>query len=294
MPLQPAMHKAAGLVSQIEALAALAVWLGRDGAPPDPALTPALERVASALGREDFADLSPAETQMVRGFLHAFLRQALDFVEAPARPAAWSFEDPVILQAIGQTSRTIVRGLADLAAAEPALGARLGRPARFLDAGCGVGWISIDAARHWPSLSVEGIDIFPPALALAARNLSAAGPGDANRVTFRHQDVTTLAPDGRFALAFLAAPFIPEDLLPRALERLFGALEPGGWLAFGLFEAPPAPLAQALLGLRVTRFGGRAWTPDEARALLDRAGFATPATASVSQPPARLVIGRRP
>lgn len=290
MPFQPAMKVAANLVSQIEAAAALAAQLGANAAPMSQEVDQAAAAVVAELDASAFTDLSPDEARMIHGFLRSFLHQAIDLVESPSRAAGWSFDDPVILENIGQVSRSIVRGLAVLAEEEPALADRLSQPARFLDAGTGVGWIAIDAARRWPSLHVTGIDLFDPALAIAARNVAASGL-DA-RVSLLRQDVTELSESDSYAMAFLAAPFMPQEVIRTALPKLFTALEPGGWLAFGIFEAPADPLSQALLNLRVTRFGGRIWTIEEARSALAQAGFTTRA-ATIAMLPARLIIGRR-
>lgn len=291
MPFQAAMRTTAALVAQIETAGALAAWLGSANRPLAPGIAEAVASVVAEVGAADFADLTPAEKQMMHGFLRSFLRQASDLVEHPDRPAGWSFDDPVILQNIGQVSRSIVMGLAALAEADPWLADRLARPARFLDAGTGVGWIAIDAARRWPLLQVTGIDIFDPALALGAGNVAASGVAD--RVTLRHQDLTTLTDDSLYAMAFLAAPFMPEPVILDGLDRLRTALEPGGRIAFGIFEAPPEPLAKSLLSLRITRFGGRIWTVDEAKSALSAAGFQVQ-DQTISMMPARLIIGQRP
>ncbi len=290
MPFQPAMKVAANLVSQIEAAAALTARLGATAAPLSQGVDQAAAAVVEELGASAFTDLSPDESLILHGFLRSFLHQAVDLVEHPSRDMGWSFDDPVILENIGQVSRSIVRGLALLAEEEPALADRLAQPARFLDAGTGVGWIAIDAARRWPNLHVTGIDLFDPALALGKRNVTSNGL-DA-RVTLRHQDVTALTESNSYAMAFLAAPFMPQEVIRAALPKLLTSLEPGGWLAFGIFEAPPDPLSQALLNLRVTRFGGRIWTIEEARDALEQAGF-TVREGTIAMLPARLIIGRR-
>lgn len=290
MALQSAMQKVQPLLAQLDALAAIGAWLARSERPPEPSVGAALEEVVTALGREPFDDLAPEEVRILRSSIQTFFRIAADLVENPDRPAGWSFDDPVVLQSMGQTSSAVVHALARLADAEADLEARLSRPAQFLDIGSGAGWISIEAARRWPELTVEGIDIFPPALELAAHNLAASRLG--SRVSFSHRDVATLDEEDRYALAFLPTPFIPKAVILAALGRLRSALEPGGWLVLALFEAGPDPLAQALLRLRLARFGGQPWTPDELTAAVEQAGLALHGEMPVG-PMVRLVIARR-
>lgn len=278
------------MAAQMEALAALVAVLGDSQAPLDPAVRAAIDPVLDIIGRDTFSDLTPQDRMTIRAFMVAFFRQAAELIENPGRPAGWSFEDPVILNSIGQGSKVIVQAMANLAATEPELADRLSRPARFLDVGTGVGWIAIEAARRWPALSVDGIDIFPPALTIAAQNL--IGSGVADRVAFQAQDVLDLHSTNRHALAFFAGPFISAQIVPQALINLYRTLEPGGWLCFGLFDADPAPLSQALLNLRIARFGGHPWAVAEVADMMTSAGFSVnPQT--VLERPARLVVGRK-
>ena len=240
MPFPQAMKVAAGLVAQIEAAAALAARLGAPDAPLAPGVDEAAKIVVNHLDPGAFDDLTADEARIIHGFLRSFLHQAVDLIRHPGRGAGWSFDDPVILNQIGQVSRTVARGLAALAAEEPDLAERLKRQGRFLGAGTGVGWIAIDVARSWPTLRVTGLDIFD-----------------------------------------------------RALPRLFSAVEPGGWLAFGIFDTPADPLPRALPDLRLTRFGGQIWTVDDVRTAMAAAGFIL-RYASIAVQPARLIIGRRP
>jgi SAM-dependent methyltransferase len=76
----------------------------------------------------------------------------------------------------------------------------LSRPAvRLLDVGSGGGWSSIALARAYPGVAVTGIDIDEESVRMATVNAREAGLAD--RVTFLHQDASTL-PAGRFDAAF--------------------------------------------------------------------------------------------
>ncbi len=283
------MRQTLALLSQAEAVAALGASLAT-GVEVPVSVAQRLAKVTDLLDPEAMQGLSVPEAAILRSIIRTFFHQAMDLLENPGRPALWSYDDPVILQNIGQTSRVIIRMIAEMAGRNPTLAARLTQPGRFLDIGTGVGWLAIDAARAWPALSVEGIDIFEPALALAAQNLKTTDL--AARVSFRNQDVGTLAVAGHYAAAFFAGPFIPAAVVPVALAALHRALEPGGWLFFGLFRAPPAPLPQALLQLRITRSGGYPWAVDEIRGLFDSHGFAF-VDLLENDSPGQIVVGRR-
>ena len=101
----------------------------------------------------------------------------------------------------------------------------LSRPAaRLLDVGSGGGWSSIALARAYPGAAVVGIDIDEDSVTMATANARAAGVAD--RVTFLHQDASTL-PAGRFDAAFA---FECVHDMPRPVDVLAAvrtALAPG-------------------------------------------------------------------
>lgn len=290
MPFQAAMRQAMGLVSHMESLAALGTYLGEASQPVHPEVAKAIEPVIDHLRREMFEDLTPAEAATIRAFIRSFFRQSADLLDNPGRAPGWAYDDPLITNNIGRGSQVIIKAIADYASRSAALAERLSRPARFLDVGSGTGWICLAAAERWPTLHADGIDIFDLALELAAQNLAQSAVAD--RVAFTKQDVTELDADGRYAMSFFAGPFIAPDSVPTGLERLHRAIEPGGWLFFGLMQANPLPLHQALLELRVIRSGGYPWTDREVVALLDAAGFEADPEVLVELP-ARLIAARR-
>ena len=271
MAFAPAMKLAMGLIAQTEALAAYGAALAETGERASGGVAEQIDAVTALLDPSATQGLAPAEALMIRSYIRTFFRQAMDLLENPGRPTRWAFDDPLILQNVGQGSTQLVRMIEALASRTPELAERLSRPGRFLDVGSGVGWISIEAARTWPEMMVDGFDIFEPSLALAAANLAQSGLGE--RVEFHRQDVAAMQADGTYAVSFFAGPFIPADIVPESLARLHRATEKGGWIFFGLFRADPAPLPQALLKLRVLRSGGHPWTPDEVRGMLEAQGF---------------------
>jgi len=218
-------------------------------------------------------------------------RQAIDLLENPERAPGWNYEDPLILESQGQVSRLIVRGIDTLAASRPALDTTLRQPGALLDIGTGVGWLAIEAARSWPTMRVVGIDSWEPALALARKNLDRSGV--AERVEFRSQRVEHLDEENIFTLAWLPGPFLAAEILAVALERVYRALAPGGWLIFGLHVRPPNELAEALTNLRIVRWGGHPWTTTEVEQRLKALKFERIEAVSPS-PPIMFVLGQRP
>ncbi len=160
----------------MEALAALGAQLAlrREGATPDPAVGELLRRVTAHIDPEGLAGLDAAQEAILLNYIRTFFRQALDLLENPSRPSGWTYEDPLILQTIGQASRLAVERMDMLRGEYPAIARVLSAPGAFLDVGAGVGWLAIQAAMTWPQMRVTGLDIFEPALKLAAQNLAAS------------------------------------------------------------------------------------------------------------------------
>lgn len=287
------MTASQNLTTAVEALAALGAQLAlrRQGAVPDPAVGELLARITTHIDPEGLAGLTEAQEVILLNYIRTFFRQALDLIESPSRPSGWTYEDPLILQTIGQGSRLAVERMNMLRGEYPAMELVLSEPGAFLDVGAGVGWLAIQAAMTWPRMRVTGLDIFEPALKLAAENI--AGSGMADRVEIRNQSIDDLAEEEAYCLAWLAGPFIPKHIIPNAVARISKALKPGGVLVFGLFGAPPSELGQALTDLRIVRSGGHPWTFDEAEALVMEAGFEDVRHFATGTP-VNMVVGTKP
>jgi precorrin-6B methylase 2 len=281
------------LNASVEALAALGaeLRLRRDGTRIEARVRDRLREVVAGLA-PGLLDSTNAEQEAVcLAFVQAFFRQALDLLENPARAPGWTYEDPVVLQAMGQASRRVVHAIDELASQRPRLRATLERPGVLLDVGTGVGWLAIEAARTWPALNVVGIDIWDPALALARKNCAASGLSQ--RIALRRQDVRQLDERNAFSLAWLPGPFIPREIIDGALERVRDAVCRGGWIVFGLYAPAPDPLGEALTNLRIVRGGGHPWSADEIRTRLAALGLEQ-VEAFAPGPPILFVVGRRP
>jgi len=222
------------LNASVEALAALGaeLRLRRDGTKTDARVRDRLQEVIAGLQPGLLDSVNADQEAICLAFIQAFFRQALDLLENPARAPGWTYEDPIVLQAMGQGSRRVVHAINELASQRPRLRATLERPGVLLDIGTGVGWLAIEAARTWPALDVVGIDIWEPGLALARKNC--ADSGLSHRIALRHQDIRHLNDRNAFSLAWLPGPFIPQEIVETALKRTRDAVSPGGWIIFGL------------------------------------------------------------
>jgi SAM-dependent methyltransferase len=281
------------LNASVEALAALGaeLRLRRDGTKIEACVRDGLREVVDGL-QPDLLDSASADQEAVcLAFIQAFFRQALDLLENPARAPGWTYEDPIVLQAMGQASRRVVHAINELASQRPRLRTTLERPGVLLDIGTGVGWFAIEAARTWPALDVVGLDIWEPALALAYKNC--ADTGLSHRITLRHQDVRQLDERNAFSLAWLPGPFIPREIVESTLGRTRDALRPGGWIVFGLYAPAPDPLGEALKNLRIVRGGGHPWSAAEVGRQLSGLGFEH-VEAFAPGPPILFVVGQRP
>jgi SAM-dependent methyltransferase len=281
------------LNASVEALAALGaeLRLRRDGTKGEAGVRDRLREVVAGLGPGLLESASAEQEAVCLAFIQAFFRQALDLLENPTRAPGWTYEDPIVLQAMGRASQRVVHAIDELASQRPRLRATLERPGVLLDIGTGVGWLAIEAARTWPALDVIGIDIWEPALALARKNCDDSGLS--RRITLRRQDVRQLNDRNAFSLARLPAPFIPREIVESALERARAAVCPGGWIVFGLYAPAPDPLGEALKNLRIVRGGGYPWSAMEVESRLAALGFEQ-VEAFAPGPPILFVVGQRP
>lgn len=190
-----------------------------------------------------------------------------------SRSTSWVHHDPRVLQSAGDFSRGFARALTRVFIPQlEGLQARMAADgARFLDAGVGVAALALEMAALWPKLHVTGLDVWAPSLALAQANVAASGVGD--RVTLREQAAEALDDDTAYDLVWLAMIFMPEKIVPAALERSLRALRPGGWLVTTLANIEGSDPAAAFWRLRTTMFGGPMWTLGQLQAQLAATGY---------------------
>ena len=280
------------LNSSLETLAAIGaeLRLRGDGHTGDARVRSLLKDVVRTIDPTVLDEIDPSQAQAALGLIRTSFRQAMDLLENPERAPGWFYDDPVVLDSQGRASRLIVRGITAAAGQLADLAAALQQSGTFLDVGAGVGWLAIEAAQSWPAFHVVGIDCWLPALDLARKNVAQSGVVD--RVEFRLQRIEELTDEAVFTLAWLPAPFIGEEAMVIALERIFHALQPGGWLIIGLYPPPQDELGQILTQLRIVRSGGHPWMATGIENRLRTLGFESIETFS-PMPPVLFVLGRR-
>ena len=100
------------------------------------------------------------------------------------------------------------------------------RGGRVADVACGAGWSSIELARAYPKVTVDGFDLDAPSIELAEHNL--AGSGVEDRVRFHARDGADAAPAEGYDLVTI---FEAVHDMARPVEVLAAArrmLAPGG------------------------------------------------------------------
>lgn len=140
--------------------------------------------------------------------------------------------------AFGGARRLVFTRLAALA------GPRRGE--RFLDVGCGTGYLTrVVAPVVGPEGRVTGVDP-SPAMVEYARGRA---PANCDYQEGEGQDLPF--PDGSFdaVLSSLAVHHIPEGERARALREMFRVLRPGGRLVVAEFRPPANPVAAGLARL---------------------------------------------
>ena len=214
-------------------------------------------------------DLDDAEVAPLLTTIEMALSESGELFRNPERTAAWHVEDRQLLQAMGRASSTAFDRILGLAGARPSLRDTL--DGVFLDVGTGVGGIALRAAETCRDLQIDAIDIWEPALALAAENI-AASP-HAGRIGLRRLDVTALPPGPRYTLAWLPTMFLKRSLIEQAIERIAAASQPGGWLVAPLYSKPDDPFMAVMSSLRTLRSGGEVTETSELVDLLRARGY---------------------
>jgi SAM-dependent methyltransferase len=288
VPFEDVMTTVSRWLVATEALAAVGAELTLSEAPEPghPDVARALHAVSAAAGLPALGELPPPQRQMVTGLIRMVLRQAQDLLDNPGRAPGWVYTDPDILQGWGRGSAVVPGALA--ASAPELAGVR-----SFLDVGTGIGLLAIAAARTWPEATVTGIDVWAPALKVAADNIRAAGLGD--RITLRDQDVTIIDEKDAYDCVWFPTFFVTGQVLDAAVPRLVRSLRPDGWLVLGRMASPPDPLAEATTTLRIIRGGGADFDAKRLTAALEGAGCASVRVLPRQGPaPLEYVIGQRP
>ena len=262
-----------GLIRHAETLAALGALARIEAgeANPDAKIMSALVQVLNVVGPDFFEGVSQEQASFLGATAFGNLSRILELVASPDKPGNWDYTDPTVLDAQGKSSRAVTRFLSAHAQEDEDFRSILESGEHFLDVGSGVGWISITMAEQWPNIKVDGLEILPPALTLAQKNLSTSSVS--NRVRFIDKNLADLDVENEYGAAFVPMMFIPEDVLAAALPLLRKALRPGGILFVAGYRIPEDPLLAALNNLQTVISGGRVWTEEELSELLRESGF---------------------
>lgn len=170
---------------------------------------------------------------------------------------------------------------------------RMQKPsARILDIGSGVGAISIGYCRSFANLHVVGLEPQDAPLALARRNILAAGLAD--RIELRKQGIEDLTDEAAFDLAFYPQSFMPEEVFRHGVRNVFKSLRPGGWIEVAVSCTPGTDLRSAISRLRDMLTGGNARFSSQVEAALRESGFTQVSTLTSSgMISAGIVVGQR-
>ena len=128
-------------------------------------------------------------------------------------------------------------------------------PARVADVGCGTGWSTIELARAYPKIHVDGIDLDEASINAAHENLLGSGLED--RATFAVRDAADPGLAGRYDLVTIFEALHDMSRPVEALRAARNLLADGGSVliaderAAEVFTAPGDDLEQLLYGWSV-------------------------------------------
>jgi hypothetical protein len=255
----------------------------RSGVTMDPAVREQIELGARmALG----SDGSTLSDQQVPGLLTTIgmaIAEAGELFNSPERGLGWQVADVELLQTQGRASSSVFNRILSLADSRPALQSTL--EGTFLDIGTGVAGIALEAAKRCPTLQIDGIDIWDPALKLARQNVEASAYADRVRILKLDLDV-----EQRYSLVWLPSMFLPRRVLERALDRIVLASKSNAYLVAAVYTQPEDPFMAVVTTLRTLRSGGELTNPAELQEMLKSRGY-TDLEMSIS-PVATFVLGR--
>lgn len=240
--------------------------------------------------------LQPPAAPFFFADLRSTYLQAWDTIARAKRgvlETGWHYTDPEILAAQGIGSGQGVRMMARFLFPQlTGLEERAHGPWAFLDVGAGVGGIAIEMCRAFPTVRVVGLEPAEAPLAEARRNVVEANLSD--RIEVRPQRVEELTATAAFDLAWLPQVFLPGAVLPPALDAVWTALRPGGWILLPAISIHGDDTRAALARFRNVLWGGETLAPEDVARLLDAARFTAVRALSGPQGAPPLVVGRRP
>lgn len=216
------------------------------------------------------------------------LSEAAELSRNPDRGSNWEISDVAAMQAMGRASKSVFTRIQSIAETHSEI--RTTFQGTFLDVGTGVAGIALEAARVCPDITVDGIDIWEPALELARQNIAESPYAD--RVSVRNLDVSMLDEDKRYSLAWLPTMFLKRPIVEAALERIARASVKDAYLVAGVYTRPEDPFLALMGNLRTLRSGGEISDPADIKAMMEARGYVDVGMSAT--PVATFVFGRLP
>jgi precorrin-6B methylase 2 len=255
-----------------------------------PGVDPLAAQAVGEAVRKIFGDgidtLDESERSTLINVINMGFAEAGELLNNPGRSQGWQVTDPVLLQTQGRSSGQVFWRIRALAVDRPLLQEAL--QGRFLDVGTGVAGIALEAARTCPTLKIDGIDIWEPALALAHENVKDSPYSD--RIAISKLDVTELPEAPQYSLVWLPTMFMRRAVVEIALDRITAALRPNAYVIAARYTVPAAPEAAAFTALRTFRSGGEPIAQAEMEDMLRRRGLVD--VESDVRPLATFTLGR--
>jgi SAM-dependent methyltransferase len=233
--------------------------------------------------------LNVRDPQYLGGRVDVSVAFGEDFAAFPARladgkPFPRKDHAPELVRGIMENSKPDFAIMTEIVLPHaPALLARLEAGGEILDVGCGAAYGLVHMSRRFPKVRGVGLEIDPPMLELAAKNLAEASAGDRIRVEPTSALAMTFA--DRFDLAVMNIALHETGERPEweeVLRRVRQALRPGGALLISELPYPARieeyreqPAYRMLAGVQhhEVLVGCGMITIPELAALLEGAGF---------------------
>jgi len=158
-----------------------------------------------------------------------------------------AFTRPMFVNLLAQEWLPAVSGVHERLVADP--------PARVADLACGGGISSIAIAKGYPKVRVDGIDLDPPSIDLANRNL--VGSGVEGRVTFHVRDASDAQLRGAYDLVTIFEALHDMSYPVEVLQAARDLLAEGGCVVVGdersadVFGAPADDLERLYYGFSI-------------------------------------------
>ena len=239
----------------------------------DTSVAPAIREQIDAGARMalgEVADMTDEEqVSLALVMVEMALSEAGELFRNPDRGSNWEISDVAAMQAMGRASKSVFTRIQTIAETHPEI--RKTFQGTFLDVGTGVAGIALEAARACPDITVDGIDIWEPALQLARQNIAESPYAD--RVSVRNLDVSMLDEDKRYSLAWLPTMFLKRPIVEAALDRIARASIKDAYLVAGVYTRPEDPFLALMANLRTLRSGGEISDPADIKAMMEARGY---------------------